>query len=106
MSIITKLFGTRSEREIKKIKPIADRIEALGEEFGKLSDEALRGKTEEFRERLQAGETLDDLLPEAYAAVREAAWRVIGQRPYYVQVRPSWPFCRLISTPLRGAVST
>ncbi len=86
MSIITKLFGTRSEREIKKIKPIADRIEALGEEFGKLSDEALRGKTEEFRERLQAGETLDDLLPEAYAAVREAAWRVIGQRPYYVQV--------------------
>ncbi len=86
MGIFTKLFGTRSEREIKKIRPIADQIEALAPEYKALSDDALRAKTEEFRKRYQQGETLDELLPEAYAAVREAADRVIGQRHYYVQL--------------------
>ena len=86
MGIFTKLFGTRSEREIKKIRGLADRIVELEPEYKALSDEALQGKTEQFRERLRNGETLDELLPEAYATVREAASRVIGQRHYYVQL--------------------
>jgi len=86
MSIFTKLFGTRSEREIKKIRDLADRIMALDEEYRALSDEALRAKTEAFKARYQNGETLDELLPEAYATVREAASRVIGQKHYYVQL--------------------
>ena len=86
MGIIQKIFGTYSEKEIKRIKPIADKIEALEKSFEALSDEQIRAKTAEFKARLASGETLDDLLPEAYAAVREAAKRTLGQRPYYVQL--------------------
>ena len=86
MGLITKLFGTRSEREIKKIQPLVDSILALEEEYKALSQEQLQGKTAVFKERLAQGETLDDLLPEAFAAVREAAWRVLGMRPYPVQL--------------------
>ena len=86
MGLFTKLFGTRSEREIKKLQPTVDKILAMEEDFKKLSDDALRGKTEEFKARLAAGETLDDLLPEAFAAIREAADRVLGMRPYPVQL--------------------
>ena len=86
MGLLNKLFGTRSEREIKKIQPIVDKIIALEEEYKALSQEALQGKTAEFKARLAKGETLDDILPEAFAAVREAAWRVLGMRPYPVQL--------------------
>ena len=86
MGIITKLFGTRSEREVKKLLPQVERIEALGPEMAKLSDEQLREKTGEFKRRYQAGETLDALLPEAFAVCREAADRVLGMRPYPVQL--------------------
>ena len=86
MSIIEKLFGTRSDREVKKLLPTVDRIEALGEEYAALSDEALRAKTEEFKARYRSGETLDDLLPEAVAAVREASARVLGMKPFRVQL--------------------
>ncbi len=86
MGLITKLFGTRSSREIKKIQPLVDKILALEEEYKALSEEDLRGKTAQFKERLQKGETLDDLLPEAFAAIREAADRVLGMRPYPVQL--------------------
>ncbi|MDD6199720.1 MAG: preprotein translocase subunit SecA, partial [Firmicutes bacterium] len=86
MGMFSKIFGTRSQRELKKIRPMVDRILALEAEYGALSEEALKGKTAEFRERLAAGETLDDLLPEAFAAVREAAWRVLGMKPYPVQL--------------------
>jgi len=86
MGLITKLFGTRSEREVKKLIPIVDRIEALGEDMKKLSDEALRDKTAEFKERYENGETLEQLLPEAFAVCREAADRVLGMRPYRVQL--------------------
>ncbi len=86
MGLLTKLFGTRSEREIKKIKPTVDKILAMEEEYAALSEEALRGKTAEFKERYAQGETLDDLLPEAFAAIREAAWRVLGLKPYPVQL--------------------
>ncbi len=80
------MFGTHSEREIKRIEPLANQIEALEPEYEKLSDEQLGAKTAEFRERLEKGETLDDLLVEAYAAVREAAKRTLGQRAYHVQL--------------------
>ena len=86
MGIITKLFGTRSEREVKKLLPQVERIEALGPEMAKLSDEQLREKTGEFKRRYQAGETLDALLPETFAVCREAADRVLGMRPYRVQL--------------------
>ena len=86
MGLITKIFGTHSEREVKKLTPLVDRIEALGPEIGKLTDEELRAKTEEFKRRYQEGETLDDLLPEAFAVCREAADRVLGMRPYRVQL--------------------
>lgn len=86
MGIVEKVFGTHSEREIKRIIPIVDKIEALEPEYHKLSDEALKAKTIEFRNRLKNGETLDDLLVEAYATVREAAIRVIGQRHFRVQL--------------------
>ncbi|MBQ5778128.1 MAG: hypothetical protein IIV97_04860 [Oscillospiraceae bacterium] len=77
MSIISKIFGTKSEREIKKILPLVDKTEALSEEYASLSDEALSKKTDEFKSRLNSGETLDDILPEAFATVREAAKRVL-----------------------------
>lgn len=86
MGLITKLFGTHSEREIKIIKPLADKIVALEPEMEKLSDEQLRDKTIEFRNRLKNGETLDDLLVEAYAVVREAAYRTLKLKAYYVQL--------------------
>ena len=86
MGLITKLFGTRSQREIKKIQPMVDKILALEEEYKNLSEQELRGKTAEFKNRLAEGEDLDDLLPEAFAAVREAADRVLGMRPYPVQL--------------------
>ena len=86
MGLINKIFGTRSEREVKKLKAQVDRIEALGEETKKLTDEALRAKTEEFKARYQGGETLEELLPEAFAVCREAADRVLGMRPYRVQL--------------------
>ena len=86
MGIIEKIFGTHSENELKRIYPIVDRIEALEPEMQALSDEELKGKTREFRDRLAEGETLDDILPEAYAAVREAAYRAIGMKHYRVQI--------------------
>ena len=86
MGLIQKIFGTYSERELKSIYPIADKIEALEEEYRGLTDEQLQAKTPEFKQRLQQGETLDDILPEAFAAVREAADRVLGLRPYRVQL--------------------
>ena len=86
MGLITKLFGTRSEREIKKIQPIVDKILGMESEYAALSEEALKAKTAEFKARYAAGESLDDLLPEAFAAVREAAWRVLGMKPYPVQL--------------------
>ena len=86
MGLITKMFGTRSQRELKKIQPLVDKILALEEEYKALSEEALKGKTVEFKNRLSQGETLDDLLCEAFAAVREAADRVLGMRPYPVQL--------------------
>ena len=84
MSVFTKIFGTHSEREVKRIIPIVDKIEALAPEFEKLTDEQLQAKTPEFKERLANGETLD--LPEAYATVREAATRVLDMRHYRVQL--------------------
>ena len=86
MGFFTKLFGSRSDREIKRIQPTVDKILALEDEYKALSEEALKGKTQEFKNRLAAGETLDDLLPEAFAAIREAADRVLGMRPYPVQL--------------------
>ena len=86
MGLIQKIFGTYSQRELKSIYPIADKIEALEDEYRQLTDEQLQAKTPEFKQRLQQGETLDDILPEAFAAVREAADRVLGLRPYPVQL--------------------
>ena len=86
MGLFKKLFGTRSQRELKQIQPIADKVLALEEEYKALSEDALKAKTGEFKERLAQGETLDDLLPEAFAAIREAADRVLGMRPYPVQI--------------------
>ena len=86
MGLITKLFGTRSQRELKKIQPMVDAILALESQYKQMPEEELKGKTAEFRARLEKGETLDDLLPEAFAAIREAADRVIGLRPYPVQL--------------------
>ncbi len=86
MGLFTKLFGTRSEREVKKIMPQVQRVLDLEKEYRALSDEALTAKTEEFRRRLEEGATLEDILPEAFATAREAADRVLGMRPYPVQL--------------------
>ncbi|MEQ2457102.1 preprotein translocase subunit SecA [Flavonifractor hominis] len=86
MGLLKKLFGTSSEKELRAIRPIVDKIEALDEEYSKLTDEQLKAKTPEFKERLANGESLDDILPEAFAACREAAWRVLGMKPYRVQL--------------------
>ena len=86
MGLISKIFGTHSEKEIKKIKPIVDKILSMEEEYKALSEENLKAKTREFQDRYQKGETLDELLPEAFAAIREAADRVLGMRPYPVQL--------------------
>ncbi len=86
MSLVTKIFGTHSERELKRISPLVDRIEALRPDMQALTDEQLKAKTEEFKKRLWDGETLDDLLPEAFAVVREAAKRVLNMEHYRVQL--------------------
>lgn len=86
MSALTKIFGTHSERELKRISPIVDKVESYRDAMTALSDEELKGKTKEFKDRLEKGETLDDLLPEAYATVREAAKRVLGMEHYRVQI--------------------
>ena len=86
MGIFTKIFGSYSDRELKRITPIADKIEALSGEYAALSDEELKAKTAQFKERLSQGETLDGILPEAFATAREAAWRVLGMKPFRVQL--------------------
>ena len=86
MSLITKIFGTRSQREIKKIQPMVDKILGMEEAYKALPEEALKAKTQELKNRLNQGETLDSLLPEAFAAIREAADRVLGMRPFPVQL--------------------
>ncbi len=84
--LLEKILGSYSDREIKRIRPLADKVMALETEFAALSDDELKGKTALFKARLSEGETLDDLLPEAFATVREAAWRVLGMKHFYVQV--------------------
>ena len=85
MKILKKIFD-HEYKELERFKKIADKVDALEEEYSNLSDEALKGKTEEFKERLANGETLEDILVEAFATAREAAYRVIGEKPYYVQI--------------------
>ena len=86
MAFLQKIFGTHSDRELKKIRPIVDKIEALEDQYRALTDEQLKAKTQEFKDRLAAGETTDDILPEAFATVREASDRVLGMRPFRVQL--------------------
>lgn len=86
MGFLEKIFGSYSEREVKKLEKIADKIEELDESMQKLSDDELRAKTEEFKNRIKNGETLDDILPEAFAVCREAAWRTLGMKHYRVQL--------------------
>ena len=86
MNVIQKLFGTHSDRELKRIMPLVEKIESLRPTMQALTDEELRGKTKEYKKRLAEGETLDDLLPEAFATVREAAKRVLNMEPYRVQL--------------------
>ena len=86
MNMFSKVFGSRSQREVKRIMPLVDKIESLRPEMQKLSDEELKGKTREFKKRLEEGETLDDLLPEAFAVVREAGKRVLGMEHFRVQL--------------------
>lgn len=86
MSIVSKIIGTHSEREVKRILPIVDAVLAKEEEYSTLTDSALRGKTAELKQRLASGETLDDILPDAFATIREAAWRVLGMKHYRVQL--------------------
>ena len=86
MSILKKIFGDYSTKELKKINPVCDKVLSYNEEYSKLTDEELQAKTSEFRQRLANGETLDDILPEAFAACREAAWRVLGMKHYPVQI--------------------
>ena len=86
MGLIESIFGTHSDHELKRINPLVDKVFSYEEEFSKLSDHDLAGKTDEFKKRYEEGESLDSLLPEAFATVREAAWRVLGMKPYRVQV--------------------
>ena len=86
MNVINKVFGTHSQRELKRIMPIVDKIESLRSGMMDMDDEQLKGKTKEFKKRLEEGETLDDILPEAFATVREAARRVLNMEPYRVQL--------------------
>ena len=85
-NLLKKIFGTSSQRKLKEIEPLVKKIEALEEPYKALSDEELRAKTDEFKARLKNGETTDDILPEAFAVCREASWRVLGMRPYRVQL--------------------
>ena len=82
---LEKIFGSYSEKEVKRLEPTVDKILSLEQTMGQLSDSQLRAKTDEFKQRLANGETKDDILPEAFAVVREAAWRVLGQKHYKVQ---------------------
>ena len=86
MGLFSKIMGSHSDRELKQIYPIVDQIEKLDPQMSALSDDELRGKTQEFKDRLQKGETLDDILVEAFATVREAAYRAIGLKHYRVQI--------------------
>lgn len=86
MGLLDKIFGTYSDRELKRVRPIADAVMALEESVAALSDAELRAKTDEFKARIKGGETLDDILPEAFAVMREASWRVLGMKHFYVQV--------------------
>lgn len=86
MGLIDKIFGTYSDRELKKIEPLVNKVMDLEDQTAKLSDDELKAKTEEFKDRYKNGESLDELLPEAFAVVREAAWRVLGMKPFRVQV--------------------
>ena len=86
MSLLEKIFGNYSEKEVKKTLPIVDKIEAMEPEYEKLSDDELRQKTEEFKKRIAGGESLDSILPEAFAVVREGAKRVLGMRHFRVQL--------------------
>ena len=86
MNVFSKVFGTHSQREVKRIMPLVEKTEALRPEMQKLTDEELRDKTREYKKRLEEGATLDDLLPEAFATVREAAKRVLGMEHYRVQI--------------------
>ncbi|MBP0985732.1 MAG: preprotein translocase subunit SecA, partial [Oscillospiraceae bacterium] len=86
MSVLEMIFGDLNMKEVKKIEKIADKVDALEEWAAAFSDDELRGKTDEFRERLKNGETLDDLLPEAFAVCREAALRSVGMKPFRVQI--------------------
>ncbi len=86
MGFLTKLFGSHSDHELKRLYPIADKIETLSDSYAAMTDEELRAKTDEFKQRYNAGESLDSLLPEAFATAREAAWRVLGMKPFRVQL--------------------
>ena len=86
MKLIEKIFGSYSKKELKKIEPIVDKIEEIEKTLASLSDDELREKTNEFKQRLQKGETLEDILPEAYAVVAEASSRVLGMRHFRVQL--------------------
>lgn len=86
MNVINKVFGTHSQRELKRIMPIVDKIESMRNDMMDMEDEELKGRTKEFKKRLEEGETLDDILPEAFAVVREAARRVLNMEPYRVQL--------------------
>ena len=86
MGFLKKIFGSHSDHELKRLYPLADKIDALSDEYAALTDEQLRAKTDEFKQRYDAGASLDDLLPEAFATAREAAWRVLGMKPFRVQV--------------------
>ncbi|MBQ6614021.1 MAG: DEAD/DEAH box helicase, partial [Clostridia bacterium] len=86
MGLFTKIFGTYSDHQIKKLKAIADSVDALSSKYEAMSDSELRSQTAALKERLSNGETLDDILPEAFATVREADWRVLGKKPFYVQI--------------------
>ena len=86
MSFMEKIFGDLNEKEVKKVEKIADKVMAYDEEMQKLTDDELRGKTIEFKQRIAEGESLDELLPEAFAVCREGAWRALGMKHFYVQV--------------------
>jgi preprotein translocase subunit SecA len=86
MSIFTKIFGTYSQRQLKKLSEVADYIDSLAEQYAAMSNEELQAVTPALKARLAAGETLNEILPDAFAAIREAADRVLGKRPFYVQL--------------------
>ena len=86
MGLLKKLFGDYSTKEVKRVNPLMNKVLALDEEYSKLSDSQLKAKTDEFKKRLADGETLDDILPEAFATCREASWRVLGMKHFPVQI--------------------